>query len=451
MRRMMTIILLVLLTMGRAAAQERPLGTLREQADVQQQWLAQRLQRVLPRLMREQGVDMWIVPVREYNEDPVFHSVVSPTTFAARRRTIYVFYDRGASAGIELIAIGGTSQGGLYTNVRDPAAPVGTAGTTRRAAEPFGPEQWQLLTPLIAARNPRAIAVNVSHTHAFSDGLTVGEWEQLQDALGPTYRSRVVRKELLALHFIEERLPEMLPHYRTMQQLVHQTIATAFSNQVITPGRTRTDDVVWWLRQRVNDLGFGSWFHPSVTVQRRGVEMGDSASPVILRGDVLHVDFGLVALGLKTDTQHMGYVLRAGESEPPAGLRAALGRTQRLQDLLLAEMVPGRTGNDVLQRTLARMRTEGIDGSIYTHPIGDHGHGAGPLIGLWDRQDGVPGRGDVQLRPNTWFSIELQATSPVPEWGNQPVRMALEEEAALDASGARQWVLRRQENFHVVR
>ena len=451
MRRLIAPSLLLLLLVAPARAQERPFGSLREQADLQQQWLALRLERVLPRLMREQGVDMWIVPVREYNEDPVFHSIVSPTTFAARRRTIYVFFDRGPARGIQRIAIGGTSQGGLYTNVRDPAATVGTAGTTRRAAEPFGPDQWKLLTPIVAELDPKAIAVDISHTHAFSDGLTAGEWEQLQEALGEKYRARVQRRELLALHYIEERIPEMLPTYRRMQELVHQLIATAFSNQVITPGRTTTQEVVWWLRQRVNDLGLGSWFQPSVSVQRRAVEMGDSANPVILRGDVLHTDFGLVALGLKTDTQHMGYVLRDGESEPPAGLRAALGRAQRLQDLLLAEMEPGRTGNDVLRRTLTRMRSEGIDGTVYTHPIGDHGHGAGPLIGLWDRQEGVVGRGEVQLRPNTWFSIELQATTPVPEWNGQPVRMAMEEEAALDASGVRSWVLRRQETFHIVR
>lgn len=432
-------------------AQERPFGTLREQAAVQQDWLALRLQRVLPRLMREQGVDMWIVPMREYNEDPVFHSIVSPTTFAARRRTIYVFFDRGSERGVERLAIGGSTQGGLYTVVRDPAAQVGFAAATRRAAEPFGPEQWKLLTPLVEERDPRTIAVNISHTHAFSDGLSAGEWEQLQAALGEKYRARVVRRELLPLHFIEERLPEMLPKYRNMQELVHEIIATGFSNQVIAPGRTSTEDVVWWLRQRVNDLGLGSWFQPSVSVQRRGVELSDSANPVILRGDVLHVDFGLVAFGLKTDTQHMGYVLRDGETEVPAGLRAALGRAQRMQDLLLEEMVPGRSGNDVLRRTRARMQAEGINGTVYSHPIGDHGHGAGPIIGLWDRQEGVAGRGDVALRPNTWFSIELQATTPVAEWNGQPVRMAMEEDAYIDADGKRRWVLRRQQDFHLVR
>jgi hypothetical protein len=448
MRRIVGIALVVLAAAVPVQAQERPLGELREQAEVRQEWLRQRLEQVLPRLMREQGVDMWIVPVREYNEDPVFFSLVSPTTMAARRRTIYVFFDRGDR--VERIAIGGTSQGDLYTVVRDPAAAVGTAGAQRRAAEPFGPEQWQLLTPLVRERDPRAIAVNVSPTHAFSDGLTVGEWEQLRTALGP-WAERVVHRELLALHYIEERLPGMLPHYRRMMELVHDIIATAFSNRVITPGTTTTQDVVWWLRQRVNDLGLGTWFQPSVTAQRRGVELGDSANPVIIRGDVLHVDFGISALGLKTDTQHMGYVLLPGEAAPPAGLVAALRRANRLQDLLLEEMQPGRTGNDVLARTRARMRDEGIDGTIYTHPIGDHGHGAGPTIGLWDRQEGVVGRGDVKLRPSTWFSIELQATTPVPEWNGRPVRIALEEEAALDAAGERSWVLRRQTEFHLVR
>jgi Xaa-Pro aminopeptidase len=420
-----------------ALAQERPLGTMREQAETRQEWLRLRLERVLPRLMREHGVEMWIVPMREYNEDPVFRGLVSPTTMAARRRTIYVFHDRGEARGVERIAIGGTSQGGLYDVVRDPAAIVGTAGTARRLAEPAGPEQWALLTPLLEARDPRTIAVNISHTHAFSDGLTAGEWEQLQEALGPRFLPRVVRRELLALQYMEERLPEMLPVYRRMQEIAHDIIATAFSNHVITPGETRTQDVVWWMRQRVNDLGLGDWFQPSVSVQRRGVEMGDSANPVIRRGDVLHTDFGIYAHGLATDTQHMGYVLLPGETQPPAGLLQALRNSNRLQDLLLEEMAPGRSGNDALARTLERMRAEGIDGTVYTHPIGDHGHGAGPLIGRWDAQDGVPGRGDVPIRPNTWFSIELQATTPVPEWGGQPVRSAQEEEAYLDSEGRR--------------
>lgn len=432
-------------------AQERPLGTLREQAELRQQWLRIRLERVLPRLMREHGVSMWIMPMREYNEDPVFRALVSPTTMAARRRTIYVFCDRGAGNEVERIAIGGTSQGGLYRVVREPGARVGSAGAQRRLAEPYGPPQWKLLPPIVEACDPRTIAVNISRTHAFADGLTAGEWEQLRTTLPAKYRARVVRRERLALDYIGERIPEMLPTYERMQRLVHEIIGIAFSSAVITPGTTRTEDVVWWLRQRVNDLGLGTWFQPSVTVQRRGVEMADSTNPVILRGDVLHTDFGISALGLNTDTQHMGYVLLPGETDAPEGLRAALRRSNRLQDILVEEIRPGRTGNDVLRLTLARMRAEGLDGTVYTHPIGDHGHGAGPAIGLWDRQEGVAGWGDVPVKPNTWFSTELQVTSPVPEWEGQRVRMAQEEEIRLDETGERHWVLGRQERFHLVR
>lgn len=430
---------------------QRPFGTLRDQARIQQQWLELRLERVLPRLMREHGIDMWIIPTREYNEDPVFFSMAAPTTMAARRRTIYVFHDRGPDEGVERIAIGGTSQGGLFDVVRAPQAADGPAGTEERRAEPFGPEQWQLLTPIVEDRDPATIAVNISRTHNYADGLTAGEWEQLQAALGPTYRDRVVRRELLPIQYIEERLPEMLGIYRRMQAVVHELIGIAFSDQVITPGETTTDDVVWWLRQSARDLGLTVWFQPSVSVQRRGVAMNDSTSPVIRRGDVLHTDFGITLFRLNTDTQHMGYVLRDGESGPPRGLLDALAVGNRLQDIVLEELVPGRTGNQVLMAARARMREAGIDGTIYSHPVGDHGHGAGPLIGLWDRQGGVPGRGDVPVRPNTWFSIELQATTPVPEWDGQPVRMALEEEALIDSSGERRWMLRRQEALHLVR
>ena len=206
------------------------------------------------------------------------------------------------------------------------------------------------------------------------------------------------------------------------------------------------------MRQRVNDLGLGTWFHPSVEVQRRGVtpeQLGEN--PVIERGDVLHCDFGITALRLNTDTQHMGYVLREGETSVPAGLQRALERSNRLQDIVMAELRPGRTGNEILRSARARMRAEGIDGTIYSHPIGLNGHGAGPLIGLWDYQDGVPGRGDAKVIPDMWFSIELQATTPVPEWGGQPVRSAQEEDVVLGPDGVPRWALRRQTEYHLVR
>ena len=431
-----------------SATPTRPLGTLREQAAVQQAWLSYRLDSVLPALMRKHKVAMWVIPMREYNEDPVFWALVSPTTFFARRRTIYVFHDRGADQGVERLALGGTTQGGLYETYHAREAIDPSIG---RRPELVGQAQWDLLRRVVEERDPGNIAVNISHTHAFSDGLSAGEWEQLQAALPERYRARIMRAENLALEYQEIRAPEMMSVYRRMMVIVWGIIDTAFSNRVITPGTTTIDDVVWWMRQRVNDLGLGTWFHTDVDVQRLGADLSDSANVVIQRGDVLHCDFGITALGLNTDTQHMGYVLRRGERDVPAGLKQALKNSNRLQDILLAEMRPGRTGNEVLASALPAMSAAGITGTIYTHPVGDRGHGAGPLIGLWDHQEGVPGRGDLQLRPSTWFSIELQATTPVPEWRGQAVRTAQEEDAELGADGAMRWILRRQTEFHIVR
>ncbi len=441
------LLALLIQTPSLSSTPARPLGTLREQAVVQQQWLQYRLDSVLPRLMRQHGVEMWIVAMREYNEDPTFWSLVAPTTMFARRRSIYVFTDRGAR-GIERLALGGGSQGGVYEAyvARDTVDP-----SIGRRPELVGQGQWDLLTRLVRERDPKTIAVNISHTHAFSDGLSAGEWEQLSRALPPGYLTRVVRADRIALDYQAIRAPGMLPVYRRMMELVWAVIDTAFSSAVITPGKTTTDDVAWWMRQRVNDLGLGTWFHTDVDVQRRGQDLSGLDTVVIQRGDVLHCDFGITALGLNTDTQHMGYVLREGERDAPEGLKRALQNSNRLQDILLAEMRPGRSGNDVLASALATMRAAGINGTIYTHPIGDRGHGAGPLIGLWDHQEGVPGRGDIPLLPGTWFSIELQATTPVPEWGGQLVRSAQEEDAELATDGQMRWILRRQTTFHLVR
>ncbi len=439
------MVLLISTAAAQHATPQRPFGTLREQAVLQQEWLAERLDSVLPRLMREHGVEMWVVAMREYNEDPVFPALVAPQTFAARRRTIYMFYDRGPEQGVERLALGGSSQGGLYEAVRGTQeAPDG------RPRELWGSDQWILFADMVRERDPATIAVNISENHNFSDGLTAGEWEQMREALGPDLSSRIVRAELLPIDYLSVRVPGMSPVYLQIQELVHEIIAHAFSNQVITPGVTTTEDVVWWMRQTLNDRGLGTWFQPSVDIQRKGGNP-EGPAPVIERGDVLHCDFGITALGLNTDTQHMGYVLRDGESAVPEGLMVALLNGNRLQDIVMEVMRPGLSGNDALRLSLEKMNEQGIYGTVYSHPIGDHGHGAGPLVGLWDRQDGVPGRGDVPIRTNTWYSIELQAATTVPEWDGQLVRMMLEEDAEVTTEGTMRWILRRQTAFHLVR
>jgi hypothetical protein len=319
----------------------------------------------------------------------------------------------------------------------------------------MGDNQWATLRKIIEHRKPSSIALNISPTHAFADGLSAGEHQQLADALGQGWMRRVVRAEALAVDYVSLRLAEQLPVYRSMMEVVHWVIGRAFSNEVIQPGKTTNADVVWWLRQTTHDLGYGTWFQPSVRVQKpRGDEVNflrEDQPVVIERGDVLHVDYGLSAMGMKTDTQHMGYVLRDGENEPSPGLRQALAQAQKLQDIHMERMKPGRSGNEVLADIRERMTAARINGSIYSHPIGDHGHGAGPLIGLWDRQDGVPGRGDLPLLPNTWFSIELSVRTPVQEWNGRELFVGMEEDAAIGPDGRIDWVLRRQSEYHLVR
>lgn len=419
-----------------------PLPTLREQATEQQAWLEARLNRVLPALMSEYGIDMWILSMREYGEDPVFWSITSPTTFAARRRSIYVFTLQPDGT-VERLALGGGSQGGVFEAYRSTRP-----APTQETGELVGDEQWQLLRELIEDRDPGNIALNIDPDWAFSDGLHAGEREVLEVALGP-YVDRVVREPRLALNYIAMRIPEMMPRYRQIMETVHAVISEAFSNAVITPGETTTEDVIWWLRQRVQELGYQVWFQPSVDVSRQGSGR-ISGDTVIEPGDLLWTDFGVVAMNLHTDTQHLGYVLKPGETEAPAGLQACLADSNRMQELLLEEMEPGRTGNEILASTLARISAEGITGTVYTHPIGDHGHGAGPLIGRWDGQEGVPIRGDEALLPSTWHSIELQATRAIPEWGDESANCRQEEEAYLDEEGERHWVFRRQEALHLV-
>ena len=437
---------------------QHPFGTLREQATMQQEWLRKRLDTFLPALMRKHGIDLWVVPTREYNEDPVFWAIVSPDTFAARRRTIYVFFDKCAAAGtatsatcVERIALGGTSQGGVFEARRSMRAAASNVGRGQQA-ELWGDEQWMALKAVIEERNPRTIGINRSTVFAFSDGLSSGELQGMTTALGEKWTAKFRDAENLPLELVAVRLPEEEVFFRRMQELVWSLTQTMFSSAVVTPGKTKTSDLVWWWRQRVNDLGLETWFQPSIEVQRSGKSADDLGDdPIIERGDVLHCDVGITVARLNTDTQHLAYVLRPGESDAPEGLRKALANGNALQDIVMDEIKPGRTGNEILGAARTRMKAKGIDGSIYSHPIGLHGHGAGPLIGLWDYQDGVVGRGEAKVIPSMWWSIELQATTPVPEWNGQPVRMAQEEDAIIGADGRIRWAIRRQDKLFLIR
>jgi len=396
--------------------------------------LAERFDDLLPELMRREGFDMWLVITREYNSDPVFRSMAPLTTYSSRRRTILMFHDLGPEQGVERISVGRADYQGTFELYRT-----------------HNDSQYVSLARLIEERDPQKIGINVSDRWNHADGLTHNEYLRLEDALSETYVDRLESAEMLAVGWLESKLARETDQYRSVMRVAHQVIAEAFSNDVIIPGVTTNQDVVWWMRQRVAELGLGQWFQPSVNVQRRGgIPDAGPHGTVIERGDMLHTDFGIIGLGFSTDTQHNAYVLLPGETDAPNGLKVGLAKANRLQDLTMLNGPIGSTGNEALAGALAQAREEGITATIYCHAIGYHGHGAGPPIGMTDYQTGVPVRGDYQLRPNTWHSIELNARVAVPEWDGQEVRFALEEDAALLDDGW-DWIDGRQTSFYLIR
>jgi Xaa-Pro aminopeptidase len=404
----------------------------REQAPLVKSWIAKRFDTALPALMAREGIDMWIIVSREYNDDPVFRSMAPLTTFSSRRRTILVFHNPGAGKPVERVSIGRFDYDGLF-----------------KVVPTHNDAQYEGLRKYVEERDPRVIGINESNAWNHADGLTANEKRRLVEAVGPKYAGRMRSAEMLAIGWLETKLPEELEAYRHVMKVAHMVIREAFSNRVITPGKTTSEDVAWWMRQRVAEMGHGSWFHPSITIHRQGGTPKDSN--VIQRGDMLHTDFGLVYLGFSTDTQHNAYVLKPGETKAPQGLEDGLKAANRLQELTMQFARLGRTGNQALADARAQAMREGIVPSIYCHPIGYHGHAAGPPIGMTDYQEGVPVRGDYVFRPNTWHSIELNATHKVPEWGGQAVRFALEEDAAILADGAWDWIDGRQTTFYLIK
>jgi Xaa-Pro aminopeptidase len=407
---------------------------LRERAAVVNRLLEEKLDTVLPTVMRREGIDMWLVICREYNEDPVYLTLVPEPAFAARRLSVLLFFDRGEQ-GVERLILNRFGIGKYYQGAWDPDKE----------------EQWACLARLVAERDPRRIGIDDSAEWAFGDGLTASLKKKLVEVLEPAYAERLVSAEQLAVGWLEARTGSELEIYHHIVAIARAIIAEAFSRRVITPGVTTTTDVRWWMREKISELGMSAWFQPTVDRQCAGSGESEFAMDgVIRRGDLLHCDLGLTYLRLSTDTQELGYVLREGETEPPAGLRAGVAAGNRLQDILTAEMRPGRSGNEVLLAALKRAEAEGIVGSIYSHPLGYQGHGAGPLIGLWDRQEGVPVRGDYPLHADTCYSIELNVRLKIPEWDGQEVRFGLEQDAVLRTEGVR-YLDDRQTTLHIVR
>jgi Xaa-Pro aminopeptidase len=402
-----------------------------ERSRVVDEILADRFDNLLPKLMEETGIDMWVVISREYNEDPVLRTMLPSTWLNARRRTILLFYRDAATDTIEKLAV-------ARYNVGDN---IEFAWNKEKE-----PDQWKRLMQLIEVRNPTKIGLNYSEDFNIADGIDKTDYEAFMENLPKKWRNKVVSAEPLAVRWIETRTDREMVIYDQLVNITHDIIAEAFSEKVITPGITTTTEVEWWMRQKVTDMGLETWFHPSVDVQRAKEESAGhlysfSDRPedmVILPGDLVHCDFGISYLRLNTDCQELAYVLKPGETEAPEFLREGLKAGNQVQDFLTQNMKKGRTGNEILAQSLQEAKAAGLCPAIYTHPLGLYGHSAGTTIGMWDAQGGVMADDgeNYPLNPNTVYAIELNTTINVPEW-KRDIRIMLEEAGFFGEEGFR--------------
>jgi hypothetical protein len=411
----------------------------RERIEPENRMVRERLETLLPRLMAETNLDMWLVINREYAEDPVYFTLVPQPSFAARRTTMLVFH-RQADGSVARLSVNRYPLG-------EPYASAWSGGDLD--------EQWKALADLIVSRDPKRIGINVSREWPVADGLTSALHARLREVLPPEFASRLVPAESLVVRWLETRSASELAVYPQIVGIARGVIAEAFSTRVITPGVTTTQDVAWYIRARFESLGLPIWFFPDVNRQRQGIACEAEApfcggSGVIEPGDVLHTDVGICYLKLCTDTQEMGYVARLGETEVPAGLQAAMQTGNRWQDLLTANFATGRTGNEALALTRAAAAKARIWASVYTHPLGMFGHAPGPTIGMWDNQGPTPVQGDWPIYPSTVYAIEGNIKQAVPEWGGQLVQMKLEQGALFDGERVA-YLAGRQTRWHLIR
>jgi Xaa-Pro aminopeptidase len=418
---------------------DRAVLSSRERVEPENAMLADRLENLLPKLMEETGIDMWLVLNREYAEDPVYFTLVPQPSFAARRTTMLVFA-RNEDGGVDRLTVNRYPLGEPYESAWEGGALD---------------KQWTALGELIAERDPGRIGINVSEHWPEADGLTHGLHEKLLDALPADFQDRLEPAEDLVVRWLETRSERELDVYPHIVSLARGVIAEAFSSRVITPGVTTTDDVAWFIRQRFESMGLDPWFMPYVNIQRPGLDCGEDdpfcgVEGRIEPGDVLHTDVGICYLKLCTDTQEMAYVLERGEADVPAGLKDALAQGNDWQDRLTAEFETGRTGNDILAAAQDAMADAPWRFNVYTHPIGFFGHAPGPTIGMWDQPGAIENTGEWPLHADTAYAIEGGIMTPVPEWDDQLVNIKLEQTAVFDGERVI-YLAGRQTDWHVVR
>ncbi len=384
--------------------------SLREQMDVREMWLKKRFDTMLLPMMRKYGVSTWIVVNEEFHSDPVTESIVPPIPIVGRR-DFFIFADNGKA--LERFAVVRYEEERLKNHYA--------------LIVPSRDKTAETIRKIIEERDPKTIALNMGGGRGQSDGLTHDAYKFLADTLGKEFEARFISGGKFIADFLDTRIPEELEHYRKAVLVTDILTRRAFSNEVITPGKTTVGDVRWWLLQQVNNLGLSVWFQPDLRVQRRAksndlsqqfLAVADE-SLILERGDLIHVDFGLNYMGLSTDWQKHAYILQKGEKDAP----------------------------EVYDAAMAEMKKQNIEAMIYSHPIGTHGHGLGAAIDF--RRASIGGDAE-RLRLGSYTSIELNTSARIPEWNNQKVTIMGEDDAFMTEKGY-EFFRPRQTEFYLIR
>jgi hypothetical protein len=411
---------------------------LKDRASIIKDIQKDRIENLLPNLMQETGIDMWVIITREYNEDPIIKTLLPPTWLNARRRTILVFNYDNKTNQVESAAISRYNFGENIPSIWN---------------KEKTPNQFEALYNYISKKSPNKIGLNYSENFALVDGISKTDFDLFYNSAPDKIQNKVVSAEKLGIRWIETRTEKEKNIYSQLVKITHNIIKEAFSTDVITPGKTTTDDVVWWMREKVLDLNLKTWFHPTIDVQRNEQSDlyafdGKSKYDIIQPGDLVHCDFGITYLTLNTDCQQIAYVLKSGEENAPDFLSNALKEANRVQDIFTDQFELYKTGNEILKTSLNLAIKEGLNPQIYTHPLGTFGHSAGTTLGMWDSQNGVPYTGDVPMSYDTVYAIELNNLTYIEDW-KKDVRIMLEEAGLFEKNGFR-YVNGRQENIILI-
>lgn len=417
-----------------------PLLPLSEQLRIREQWLFTRHQMLLD-MMRRHKIDMWIVVNEEFHDDPLTQFVAPPRPYAGGR-DYFVFIDAG-NKGLRAVAITGFAEERLRQYFESPIEP-------RPASE--------VLPELYREHQPQRIGLNIHGRRGVQRGLTWDTYNLISEFMGPEATSRFVGAADLIEEYLDTRMPEEHAHYTHATHVTEEIVRRALSNEAITPGKTTVGDVRNFLYDQIWKWGVRTWFQPDLRVQKRGVPNKMSRgflhvadeSVVLERGDVIVIDFGITYMGFDTDWQKKGYILREGETDAPPGLKQAMRNTNILQDTMMGIARPNMSAGEVYSRTMEKMEAQGIKAQIYSHPVGNHGHGLGTSIDFRAARRGDQTAAARTLRPNSWISIELNTLTPVPEWDGQEVFIMMEDVAYLTDEGYK-FFRPRQDEFFLIK